>query len=77
MTAVTWNEEHWSYFVYNLTSGERHVYSLADKDALPSELERAPEGRRIHPHAGPTLPLLDRSGSKLPQREPVCHRSSL
>ena len=48
MTAVFWDSEHWSYFDFNLTSGEKHIYTIADDDALPSELEGAPEGWQVH-----------------------------
>ena len=48
MTALMWDSEHWSYFDYNLTSGEKHIYTIADADTLPSETEGAPEGWQVH-----------------------------
>lgn len=47
MAAVMWDAEQWSFFDYNLTSGARNVYILADEDAVESELEGAPEGYQV------------------------------
>jgi alpha,alpha-trehalase len=48
MAAVMWNVEYWSFFDYNLTAGEQHIFALADEDASISELEGAPEGYQVH-----------------------------
>lgn len=47
MTAVFWDEESWSYFDYNLTSGEKNKYILADKTTRKSDEEGAPEGQQV------------------------------
>lgn len=44
MTALFWDAEHWSYFDWNLTSGSRNTYILADEDAVESETAGAPAG---------------------------------
>jgi alpha,alpha-trehalase len=47
MDAVFWDEESWSYFDYNTTSGEKNKYILADNTTLASEEEGAPEGEQL------------------------------
>ena len=38
-----WDEEHYRYFDYNLTSSAKEVYVLADPDSTAEEREGAPE----------------------------------
>ena len=47
MTAVLWDEEHFRYFDYNLTSSTRNVYILADEDSTDAERAGAPEGQML------------------------------
>jgi alpha,alpha-trehalase len=47
MTAVFWDAESWSYFDYNLTSGEKNKYILADDTTRESDEEGAPEGQQV------------------------------
>lgn len=42
--AVFWNETLYSYFDYNMTSKEQHIYVPADKDTQPFENATAPAG---------------------------------
>jgi len=47
MYELMWNETHYSYFDYNMTSSGQNVFILADADATPAELEGAPEGQML------------------------------
>jgi len=47
MYELMWNEKHFSYFDYNLTSKAQAVYVVADKDATESEKAGAPEGQMV------------------------------
>nr|OQO21604.1 hypothetical protein B0A51_12001 [Rachicladosporium sp. CCFEE 5018] len=47
MTALMWDEEHWRYFDFNVTSGARDAYIVADEDATDLEREGAPEGYQV------------------------------
>jgi alpha,alpha-trehalase len=47
MTAVMWDEDHFRYFDYNLTSSARNVYVLADEDSTEAERAGAPEGQML------------------------------
>lgn len=57
MTAVMWNEEHFRYFDYNLTSSALDIYVPADEDASESELAGAPEGKMISFHVAQFYPF--------------------
>ena len=46
MTALLWNEEHYSYFDYNLTSSSQNIYTLADNTSTPLSLAGAPAGQQ-------------------------------
>jgi alpha,alpha-trehalase len=45
--ALMWNDEHYSYFDYNLTSGEQNVYTLADDTVSEYDNSSAPEGHQV------------------------------
>ncbi|KAF4468172.1 Trehalase [Fusarium albosuccineum] len=47
MTAFLWNETHWSYFDYNLTSKSQYIYVPADKDTESIEKTDAPKGKQV------------------------------
>ncbi|KAF2026324.1 trehalose [Setomelanomma holmii] len=47
MTAFLWNQEHYSYFDYNLTSSSQNVYTLADNTSTPLSLQGAPAGQQV------------------------------
>jgi alpha,alpha-trehalase len=47
MTALLWDGDHSRYFDYNLTSGARNVYILADEDATEEERRGAPDGYQV------------------------------
>jgi alpha,alpha-trehalase len=47
MTTVMWDEEHFRYFDYNLTSNARNTYILADEDSTEAERAGAPEGQML------------------------------
>ncbi|GAB1310041.1 Trehalase [Madurella fahalii] len=47
MYTLMWNETHWSYFDYNLTSNEQHVFVPTDANATAAELSGAPEGYQV------------------------------
>lgn len=47
MTAILWDSEHWSYFDYNLTSGAKNIYTVADDTTTDSDTNGAPENRQI------------------------------
>ncbi|KAF2274729.1 trehalase precursor [Westerdykella ornata] len=47
MTAIFWDEEHFGYFDYNLTSGAKAIYVPSDRTARQSDTEGAPEGYQI------------------------------
>jgi alpha,alpha-trehalase len=47
MTAVFWDDQHFSYFDYNVTSGEKNIYNLADDTTRESDTEGAPEGQQV------------------------------
>jgi alpha,alpha-trehalase len=46
MTTLLWNEEHYSYFDYNLTSSSQNIYTLADNTSTPLSLAGAPAGQQ-------------------------------
>jgi alpha,alpha-trehalase len=46
MTALLWNQEHYSYFDYNLTSSSQNIYTLADNTSTPLSLAGAPDGQQ-------------------------------
>jgi alpha,alpha-trehalase len=47
MTAIFWDDEHFSYFDYNLTSGTKNIYFLADRTTTEEDAQGAPSGRQI------------------------------
>mgnify|MGYP003624098141 CR=1 FL=1 len=47
MTTLLWNQEHYSYFDYNLTSSSQNIYTLADNTSTPLSTQGAPEGHQI------------------------------
>ncbi|KAJ2900764.1 hypothetical protein MKZ38_002255 [Zalerion maritima] len=47
MVALLWNEEHFRFFDYNMTSSSQHVYVHTDDDATDVETEDAPEGKMV------------------------------
>ncbi|KAH7064134.1 Six-hairpin glycosidase-like protein [Paraphoma chrysanthemicola] len=47
MTTLLWNQEHYSYFDYNLTSSSQNIYTLADNTSTPLSTQGAPEGQQI------------------------------
>lgn len=47
MTALLWDAEHYSYFDYNLTSGTRNVYVIADNTTLRDDAAGAPAGKQV------------------------------
>ncbi|KAM0714972.1 hypothetical protein Q7P37_009437 [Cladosporium fusiforme] len=57
MTAVMWDEEHFRYFDYNLTSSALDIYVIADEDASEEETAGAPEGKMVTFHAAQFYPF--------------------
>lgn len=47
MTALLWDSEHYSYFDYNLTSGAKNVYVLADNTTVHDDLTGVPAGQQV------------------------------
>ncbi|KAF2010941.1 glycoside hydrolase family 37 protein [Aaosphaeria arxii CBS 175.79] len=47
MLAVLWDEEHFSYFDYNLTSGAKDIYIPADNSTVADDESGAPEGQQV------------------------------
>lgn len=47
MYALMWNETHWSYFDYNLTSNEQRIFVPTDANATAAELAGAPAGYQV------------------------------
>ncbi|KAH7159854.1 Six-hairpin glycosidase-like protein [Dactylonectria estremocensis] len=47
MHAVMWNDTLFSYFDFNLTSGEQNIYYPADSDTATYENETAPAGQQV------------------------------
>ncbi|CAI6337415.1 unnamed protein product [Periconia digitata] len=47
MYALLWDQEHYSYFDYNLTSGAKNIYVVADNSSVPADLSGAPEGHQV------------------------------
>ncbi|KAF2119237.1 Six-hairpin glycosidase-like protein [Lophiotrema nucula] len=47
MTAILWDAEHYSYFDYNLTSGTKDIYIIADNTTIPLDSEGAPPGYEV------------------------------
>lgn len=46
--ALMWNDTHFSYFDYNLTSSSQNLYVPADEDASsPADTKSAPEGSQV------------------------------
>ncbi|RDA91077.1 putative trehalase [Ophiocordyceps camponoti-saundersi (nom. inval.)] len=56
MHALMWNETHFSYFDYNLTSAEQIVFVPADSDADAIDTDKAPAGQQVFFHAGQLYP---------------------
>ncbi|KAF1960552.1 trehalose [Byssothecium circinans] len=48
MTALLWDAEHFSYFDYNLTSGAKNIYSIADNTTVVDDLPGAPAGQQVY-----------------------------
>lgn len=48
MTALLWDPEHFGYFDYNLTSGAKNIYVLADNTTVHDDLLGAPPGQQVH-----------------------------
>ncbi|PVH98105.1 glycoside hydrolase family 37 protein [Periconia macrospinosa] len=47
MTALLWDEEHYSYFDYNLTSGAKNIYYTTDNTTVRDDLTGAPTGSQV------------------------------
>lgn len=47
MYNLMWNETHYSYFDYNMTSSSQNVFTIADEDATASETAGAPAGHQV------------------------------
>jgi alpha,alpha-trehalase len=47
MTALMWDAEHYSYFDYNMTSGAKNVYTIADNTTVADDLPGAPAGQQV------------------------------
>ncbi len=47
MTAFMWNEQHYSYFDYNLTSSGQNIYSEAENTSTPLSTQGAPDGQQV------------------------------
>ena len=57
MTALLWDEEHYSYFDYNLTAGARNVYIIADNSSTSADTEGAPQGYQVALNAAQFYPF--------------------
>jgi alpha,alpha-trehalase len=57
MTALMWDAEHYSYFDYNLTSGAKNIYTLADNTTSEAASTGAPEGRQVVLNAAQFYPF--------------------
>ncbi|KFH45305.1 Trehalase-like protein [Hapsidospora chrysogenum ATCC 11550] len=47
MHSLMWNDTHFGYFDYNITSSSQRLYVPADSDSLASELSTAPKGHQV------------------------------
>lgn len=47
MTTFLWDPEHYSYFDYNLTSGAKNIYTVADNTTVRDDLSGAPPGYQV------------------------------
>jgi len=47
MTALLWDSEHYSYFDYNLTSGAKNIYVIADNSTVRDDTLGAPPGQQV------------------------------
>ncbi|RDA88721.1 putative trehalase [Ophiocordyceps camponoti-leonardi (nom. inval.)] len=56
MQALMWNETHFSYFDYNVTTDAQIVFVPADSDADAIDTEPAPPGQQVFFHAAQLYP---------------------
>ncbi|KAH7128324.1 trehalase precursor [Dendryphion nanum] len=47
MTALLWDQEHYSYFDYNLTSGAKNIYTIVDNSTVVDDRSGAPPGQQV------------------------------
>ncbi|KAF4123041.1 alpha,alpha-trehalase [Geosmithia morbida] len=47
MHTVLWNQTHFSYFDYNLTSSSHNLFIPAEPDSSPLDLRYAPKGKQV------------------------------
>ncbi|KAJ4360281.1 uncharacterized protein N0V89_000842 [Didymosphaeria variabile] len=57
MTALLWDTEHYSYFDYNLTSGAKNVYVIADNTTVRDDSPGAPAGQQVFFHLAQFYPF--------------------
>ncbi|KAF2442719.1 glycoside hydrolase family 37 protein [Karstenula rhodostoma CBS 690.94] len=57
MTALLWDSEHYSYFDYNLTSGAKNVYIIADNTTVRDDASGAPAGQQVFFHLAQFYPF--------------------
>lgn len=74
MTALLWDAEHFSYFDYNLTSGSRNVYILADNTTVRDDLPGAPEGEQVFFHLAQYYPFWTGAAPEEIKNDPAAIR---
>jgi len=57
MTTLLWDAEHYSYFDYNLTSGTKNVYVIADNTTVQDDTPGAPTGQQVFFHLAQFYPF--------------------
>jgi alpha,alpha-trehalase len=74
MTALLWDAEHYSYFDYNLTSGAKNVYTLADNTTVRDDLPGAPEGQQVFFHLAQYYPFWTGAAPESIKNDPTALR---
>jgi len=74
MTALLWDAEHYSYFDYNLTSGAKNVYTIADNTTVSDDLPGAPEGQQVFFHLAQYYPFWTGAAPESIKNDPTAIR---
>ncbi|ORY09166.1 Six-hairpin glycosidase-like protein [Clohesyomyces aquaticus] len=71
MTALMWDDEHYSYFDYNMASGAKNIYVLADDTSTEADLAGAPAGYQVEFSAAQFYPFWTGAATASIKKDPA------
>jgi alpha,alpha-trehalase len=74
MSTFLWDAEHYSYFDYNMTSGTKNVYIIADNTTVRDDLQGAPAGHQVYFNPAQFYPFWTGAAPKAIKEDPTAMR---